>query len=119
MTVFLCVNCRQPLTGDVQQGTPQRGPERPLDHEVVSSRMARGRYSPNFDGSLLIFHPDDVPNMVSHPDRHRLSGCCGPAGQDGPNLVCTGCGAEVATKEADCWTDNLVAVITSAVMEQL
>jgi hypothetical protein len=79
--------------------------------------MALGTFKTNFDGSLLIFHPDDVPGAVLHPDPRRVSGCCGLAGQDGPNLVCGGCGVEVATKESDCWTDNLVALIAAAVTE--
>jgi hypothetical protein len=79
--------------------------------------MSSGTFKINFDGSLLIFHPDDVPGAARHPDPRRLVGCCGPAGQDGPNLVCMGCGVEVATKECDCWTDNLVALIAAAVTE--
>ncbi|MFD8417726.1 hypothetical protein ACFV2Q_39415, partial [Streptomyces sp. NPDC059650] len=57
------------------------------------------------------------PGTALHSDARRLSGCCGLAGQDGPNLVCSGCGLEVATKESDCWTDNLVALATAAVSE--
>jgi hypothetical protein len=81
--------------------------------------MARGTFKVNFDGSLLILHPDDVPGAVLHSDARRLNGCCGLAGQDGPNLVCSGCGVEAATKESDCWTDNLVALVTVAVSEAL
>lgn len=36
-------------------------------------------------------------------DAQRLSGCCGPAGLDGPNRVCL-CGAEIGTESSDCWT---------------
>jgi len=79
--------------------------------------MAPGTYVVNFDGSLLILHPDDVPGTALHPEARRLGGCCGLAGQEGPNLVCSGCGVEVATKESDCWTDNLVALIVAAVTE--
>ncbi|WP_329190759.1 hypothetical protein [Actinacidiphila glaucinigra] len=79
--------------------------------------MATGTFKVNFDASLLILHPDDVPGTAPHPDALRRSGCCGVAGQDGPNLVCGGCGVEVATKESDCWTDNLVALIVAATNE--
>jgi hypothetical protein len=79
--------------------------------------MAPGTFKLNFDSSLLIFNPDDLPGTALHPDPRRVSGCCGHAGQDGPNLVCVGCGVEVATKESDCWTDNLVALIAAAVTD--
>ena len=117
MVVFNCVCCQLPLTSEVEPGEPLRGPGRPSGHEVASPRMGRGTFKVNFDGSLLILHPDDVPGTAAHPDGRRLNGCCGPAGQDGCNLVCSGCGAEVATKESDCWTDNLVAVVAAAVSE--
>ncbi|MFJ6662187.1 hypothetical protein ACIQNG_38455 [Streptomyces sp. NPDC091377] len=119
MTTFHCVSCQQLLTREVAPGEPLRGPERPVGHEVVSPRMAPGTFKVNFDASLLIFHPDDVPGTALHPDSRRLVGRCGLAGQDGPNLVCSGCGVEVATKESDCWTDNLVALIASAVTESV
>lgn len=77
--------------------------------------MAPGNFKVNFDASLLILHPGDAPGTAVHTDPRRLAGCCGLAGQDGPNLMCIGCGVEVATKESDCWTDNLVALIAAAV----
>ncbi|MYV51841.1 hypothetical protein [Streptomyces sp. SID3212] len=114
MTIFGCVNCGQSLTGEVALGEPLKGPEVMATHKIVSPRMAVGTFQANFDASLLILHPDDVPGMAPHPDSRRLSGCCGVAGQDGPNLVCGGCDVEVATKESDCWTNNLVALIVAA-----
>lgn len=114
--LFHCANCQQPLTSEVKPGEPLRGPERPPGHEIAPPRMAPGTFKVNFDGSLLILHPDDVPGTTPHPAPRRLSGCCGLAGQDGPNLVCSCCRAEVATKESDCWTDNLVALIAAAVV---
>ncbi|MGY0460094.1 hypothetical protein ACW14Y_07500 [Kitasatospora sp. cg17-2] len=78
---------------------------------------------------LLNFAVDEIP-PAQKPDPHRgllrcadvfgarrIIGCCGLAGQDSPNLVCSGCGIEVATKERDCWTDNLVSLIATAVSE--
>ncbi|MGW6529223.1 hypothetical protein [Streptomyces venezuelae] len=117
MTVFRCTNCQKPMTGEVVSGESVRGPERPPGHEVVPPRMPLGTFKTNFDGSLLILHPDDAPGTVLHTDPRRVSGCCGLAGQDGPNLVCGRCGVEVATKESDCWTDNLVALMAAAVTD--
>lgn len=87
MTIFHCGNCQQPLTREVAPGEPLRGPERPVGHEVVSSRMAPGTFKVNFDASLLIFHPDDVPGAALHANSRRLAGCCGLAGQDGPTQM--------------------------------
>jgi hypothetical protein len=44
----------------------------------------------------------------------RRSGCCGPAGTDGPNLQCAGCGAQVAAEVADCWTWQEVRLYPAA-----
>ncbi|MEV5731057.1 hypothetical protein AB0N50_35540 [Streptomyces pharetrae] len=118
MTIFRCVGCRQPLTDEVESGEPVQGPERPAGHAIASPRMAAGTFKVSFDARLLIVHPDDLPGVARHPDARRLAGCCGPSGLDGPNLVCSGCGAEVATKESDCWTDNYVALIAAAITDE-
>lgn len=117
MTIFRCAMCRRPLTNEVAPGEALQGPERSAVHAIASPRMAAGTFKVNFDATLLILHPGDLPGAARHPDSRRLSGCCGAAGQDGPNLVCGGCGVDVATKESDCWTDNLVALIAAAVTE--
>ncbi|WP_436788590.1 hypothetical protein [Yinghuangia sp. YIM S10712] len=118
MVILLCKKCGHPITGNLSEGEPLRGPERPDGRDVALPRMAQGTYKFSVDGALLILHPDDVPGTASHPDSRRMNGCCGPHGQHGPNLVCSGCGAEIATKEADCWTDNLVAMMAAAVVQQ-
>lgn len=49
-------------------------------------------------------NPDDLTKAVRRTkNRRRLGGCCGMAGNNGPNQVCT-CGAEIGTLQADCWT---------------
>ncbi|MET8829266.1 hypothetical protein ABZX40_33115 [Streptomyces sp. NPDC004610] len=117
MTVFRCVNCQQPVTGDVIRREPLSGPESPPDGAVRPPRMAPGTFTAGSDGTLLILHPDDVPGTARHPEPGRSVGCCGPSGLDGPNLVCAGCGVELATRVSDCWTDNLVALMAAAVTE--
>lgn len=85
--------------------------------------MPRGTYAPNFrlgefaiDLPGFIVHPDDVAGTDRHPDAMRWIGCCqGPAGGAGPNLVCSRCGAEVATRQADCYTQDQVVFEPSAV----
>lgn len=53
-------------------------------------------------GTILV-HPQDVLGLRHHTDASRLNGCCRLDGLDGPNLVCAGCGAEIATEQSDCW----------------
>lgn len=52
----------------------------------------------------LVAHPDAGRGLAAHPDPGRNSGCCGHDGLDGPNRLCSGCGAEVATLRNDCWS---------------
>jgi hypothetical protein len=49
--------------------------------------MAHGTYAINYDATLFILHPDDVPGTALYPDSARRAGCCGLHGQDGPNLI--------------------------------
>lgn len=52
-------------------------------------------------------HPDDLlPTVRPTKDVHRLGGCCGIAGQSGPNQLC-GCGAEIGTLQDDCFTPRI------------
>jgi hypothetical protein len=85
--------------------------------------MPRGAYAPNFrlrefdiDIPGFIVHPEDVIGTDQHPGLMRSIGCCqGPAGGDNLNLVCSGCGAEVATRQADCYTQDQVVLEPAAV----
>jgi hypothetical protein len=36
-------------------------------------------------------------------------GCCGPSGDDGPNLRCV-CGSDIATEFGDCWQPHIVCM---------
>ena len=50
-------------------------------------------------------HPDDVGETTEWTrDRGRLTGRCGIAGSDGPNIICRNCGSEVGTVQTDCYT---------------
>lgn len=77
--------------------------------------VPRGAYAVSPHSGAFVLHPDDVSGTVEHPDRGRLSGCCGLDGLDGPNLVCSACGAEVATRRSDCWGQQVTALGPDAV----
>ncbi|MFJ8045568.1 hypothetical protein ACIRBX_34180 [Kitasatospora sp. NPDC096147] len=119
MTVFACRACGHTLTEDLRitrraadTGNPKRrGRTGRLD---APPSAIEGTYREDAHDGELLLHPDDVPGTVEHPDDSRLNGCCGLDGQDGPNLVCAGCGAEVGTRQSDCWTPNRVLLIPAA-----
>ncbi|MEU6555787.1 hypothetical protein ABZ915_36890 [Streptomyces sp. NPDC046915] len=50
----------------------------------------------------LVVHPDDTRGFLERNPAFVEVGCCGPPGQEGPNELCPGCGAEAATLFADC-----------------
>lgn len=77
--------------------------------------MPRGSCAISPHTGVFILTPDDVSGVVRHPDRGRRNGCCGLDGLDGPNLVRSACGAEVATQQSDCWSQQLIALIPDAV----
>lgn len=129
MARFLCFTCRRPITLPVRK--IPLPPEKDAPAEVTTRtdrirppRMPRGTYAANlhpdeFSGEPpgLVIHPDDTIGMRLHPDISRLSGCCGINDVDGlPNLVCAGCGAELAVHQADCYGQNQVTLRTDAVI---
>jgi hypothetical protein len=69
-------------------------------------------------GTILV-NPSDVCGLVLHPDPSRRNGCCRLDGLDGANLVCGGCGIDIATEQSDCWVNwhdlrlEPTAVVTS------
>jgi hypothetical protein len=58
-------------------------------------------------GSYIVNIEDVVHTRLTNAVG-RLNGCCGLDGMDGPNLLCQGCGAEIATKKTDCWMPHCV-----------
>jgi hypothetical protein len=50
----------------------------------------------------VLVNLNDLVGTEHHQDRHRLNGCCGLDGCDGPNLVCPK-GHEIGTERSDCW----------------
>ncbi|NLU66175.1 hypothetical protein [Streptomyces sp. HNM0574] len=63
----------------------------------------------------MLLAPADVRGLRLTADRRRRNGCCGLDGCDGPNLLCAGCGAEIATRRSDCWTPQQVTLHATAV----
>jgi len=122
MTVFSCSSCGTPVTAELTEA-PYLEPDPPETPGDVRPRVAPGTFTrdPEHFGPpyvseptgryrvsagpvlTVLVHPDDVRSLRLHPDLTRLNGCCRLDGLDGPNLVCEGCGAEIATEQNDCW----------------
>ncbi|WP_143194051.1 hypothetical protein [Micromonospora sp. CB01531] len=140
MTVFACVRCRTSLTNDLDEVQFAELPEpvAPSDLQTgdpCPAWVPSGNFAVTVDpfgppyvwsedeGFLIsagprntvLISPDDLLVRRLHPDDKRRSGCCGPAGHDGPNLVCN-CGAELATESSDCWTAQVVRLQPHAVV---
>ena len=105
---FECGHCRAALTAPLRPlpdftllSEEDRQPHVPAGYYAC----AAGRYdywtSAIGTGNYLL-HLGDLYNVKPHPDALRQQGCCGPAGDEGKNLLCAACGSEVATAHADC-----------------
>jgi hypothetical protein len=79
-----------------------------------------GTYFHGRSGEFIV-NLGDVVNVHLTTDFHRLNGCCGLDGCDGPNLQCDTCGIYVATKMTDCWQPRCAVfdpTSTTQVLEQ-
>ncbi|WP_336026544.1 hypothetical protein [Geodermatophilus sp. FMUSA9-8] len=97
---LLQLPARQPLAGPAYAATVAPG-QWAVDPEPA---FRTGRGEPVGSGGCFVVHPDELLALPPHADPRRSSGCCGRDGLDGPNVVCPGCGAAVATVLDDCWT---------------
>jgi hypothetical protein len=103
IAVFRCRACGVPLTPQLrlladrtalchwQEGEPYL----PQGTFTVSE----GDFGP---AGQFVVHLGNLVDVGYHPERRRLSGCCGRAGCNGMNRVCRE-GHEVATECSDCW----------------
>jgi len=125
MTVFGCVSCGVVVTAEVSEVPYPDGEVVVLEERAEAPpRVRQGTFAvapepfgPPYEPlpdrpqvlvsagprATILVHPDDVVGLRHHPDPSRLNGCCRLDGADGLNLVCGGCGAEIATEVSDCW----------------
>ncbi|MEU8825204.1 hypothetical protein [Streptomyces sp. NPDC048636] len=142
MVVFRCRRCHGDLTVPVQEVPLPDADDAPAPYmlpegEECPPRLCPGSFAydpphaaervfrPHAAGAALglqraglngvVLARADVHGTELTSLRGRRNGCCGLDGCDGPNLVCRGCAAEVATEYSDCWTPQEVVLVPAAV----
>ena len=93
--VFQCPFCKAVITRPL---LPLR-PDQPICFEDGTAAIPEGFFG---------------VKTPEHPDSHRLAGCCGLDGMDGPNLVCPN-GHEIGTEKSDCWMPHAAVLLDSVV----
>lgn len=114
--IFACRRCGHYLTTAVTEvplPAPVTATATGLDASMPA-RLPRGNYADSEQQAGFVLNPDDVTGASAHPDPGRRNGCCGLDGLDGPNMVCASCGAEIATQQSDCWTQQQITILRDA-----
>jgi hypothetical protein len=104
-----CRNCTIRLSNDLQ---PISQSERDEAHGADFLPLGKviqedGTYFRGRSG-VYVVNLGDVVNVQLTSDSHRLNGCCGLDGCDGPNLQCESCKTYIATKMTDCWQPHCI-----------
>jgi uncharacterized protein (TIGR02996 family) len=112
---FFCTRCELQLTKPLWPLGDQLCPDGAQDSPLIPSGFcwqATGDIV-NIQSHYCV-NLDDLTNTKHHSDTRRLTGCCGPSGLDGLNIVCNN-GHEVGTECSDCWMPHYLHWEPSAV----
>jgi hypothetical protein len=112
---FQCPFCRAVITRPLLPLTPDL-PICLADGQAAVPEGFFGVKTPeqwSAEGNILV-NLSDLVGTQHHPDSHRLAGCCGLDGMDGPNLVCAN-GHEIGTEKSDCWMPHAAVLLNSVV----
>jgi hypothetical protein len=112
-----CKACGRDLVSNLQElpASEKTNDEDEQDHLPPGFyRVSDGGYFTGSKGQVMV-NVDVADSLVRHPDWRRTYGCCGSAGDEGPNLLCA-CGSEVATLKSDCWMPRVVLFEVGAVV---
>jgi hypothetical protein len=117
--MFACAVCRVPITNNVEELHHLDA----LSEEDGQPHLPAGVfYIPQADDDLrrpvgdVVVNISDLTNTKPHELLARRSGCCGPHGGDGFNVVCLN-GHEVGTERSDCWMSHFVVLAASHVVQ--
>ena len=118
--IFECAACGHAITRPVALLPP----DQPVKLEDGEPAVPEGYFALSDDeywtgsAGCPLINLKDLIGTRHHPDGRRLSGCCGPDGCDGPNLVCA-CGREVGTEKSDCWMAHAAVLLPDAVRKHV
>jgi hypothetical protein len=89
--------------------------EAPGPSGFLPPRMPHGSYAASEELRGIVLNPHDVVGTEPHPDPDRRNGRCGLDGLEASNLICAGCGSEIATQQSDCWSQQQITILPNAV----
>jgi len=115
LVVFRCARCGVAVSQAVAALAPEQGEG---DLTDGADHVPPGTYRrtaededdlPPAGRGAYVVNGRDLRGTQPHKDPRRRSGCCGPDGSLGPNLLCAN-GHEVGIEHADCWMPHFVAL---------
>src|SRR5437867_13336817 len=113
--LFRCPQCQAVITRPL---LPLK-PDQPICLEDGKAAVPQGFFGVktpeqwSAEGSILV-NLSDLVGTQHHSDSHRLAGCCGLDGMDGPNLLCAN-GHEIGTEKSDCWMPHAALLLDAVV----
>lgn len=113
-TIFECPVCRQAVTRALSQLPDGMNVCYEDGQPAVRTgffALSDDDYWTGSEGRVLV-NLADLVGTHHHSDPARRSGCCGPDGMQGPNLLCNN-GHEVATERSDCWMSHAAVLLKS------
>jgi hypothetical protein len=114
-----CLTCSSPLTKQLEQVDYSLRIEEAEVPYLPDGTISQedGSYF-NTHAGAYITNLEASVNMSLTKDTNLLTGCCGPSGSDGPNLLCDTCKGYVATKVADCGTPRFIVFDPKATSDE-
>jgi len=113
--IFECPICRAVITRPLLP----IGADQPVRLEDGKAAVPEGFFGVNMQehwsaAGGVVVNLSDLVGTKHHSDSHRLAGCCGLDGLDGPNLVCPN-GHEIGTEKSDCWMPHAAVLLESVI----
>jgi hypothetical protein len=113
--IFECPTCRAVITRPVVALPP----DHPFGTEDGKPAVPQGFFGINkaeyynAPGVVLV-NLSDLVGTKRQSEAHRLNGCCGLDGLDGPNPVCLN-GHEIGTEKSDCWMPHGAVLLENVI----
>ena len=99
--ILTCKRCGIVVCKNVQLG--KRINSESSDGPIVGNGEYIKIVDENKYTNYVAINRTDLVNTIDHPDGLRWTGCCGPDGDHGENVLCQN-GHEIGVVFQDCWT---------------